>query len=61
MNNDTQISPFDIQHVSRGLFAIEIDGEWRQYSETAKVVKGVQGEFNPPQWVIDHKRMQQEK
>ena len=52
------IGPFDVQHVSRGLFAIEIDGKWHQYSETAEVIKGVTGEFKPPQWVLDHQEKQ---
>lgn len=53
--------PFDVQHISRGCFAIEIDGEWHQYSETAEIVKGVQVSFRPPQWVIDHKEKQANK
>ena len=54
-------NPFSVQHISRGLFAIEIEGEWHQYSEVAEVVNGVQGEFKPPQWVIDHKEKQVSK
>ena len=58
MSNEATVNPMHVQHVSRGLFYIEIDGKWHQYSETAEVIKGVTGELKPPQWVIDHKEKQ---
>lgn len=61
MNNETAVHPMHIQHISRGLFYIEIDGKWHQYSEIAEIIKGVQGEFKPPQWVINHRERQQKK
>lgn len=59
MIDENAVHPMRIQHISRGLFYIEIDGKWHQYSETAEIIKGVRGGFKPPQWVIDHRERQQ--